>query len=197
MDIISEIKNFVKEECKKPGSKYGHEPFDNHFVPAIKYAKELTKKFSKENPDRKVILIAAWLHDIGSIIYGRKDHHITGAKIAEKKLKELKYPTEKIELVKKCILNHRGSQQNKRKTIEEKIVAEADTLSNFDNLSGIFKAAFIYESKTQDEAKQSVREKLERKYKQLHFKESQELIKPRMEAVELLLGENKPKGPRK
>ena len=189
MDIISEIKNFVKEECKKPGSKYGYEPFDNHFVPAIKYAGKLIKKFSKENPDREVILIAVWLHDIGSIIHGRKEHHITGAKIAEKKLREFKYPTEKIELVKKCILNHRGSQQNKREAIEEKIVAEADTLSNFDNLSGIFKAAFVYEGETQDEAKRSVREKLERKYKQLHFKESQELIKPKMEAVELLLGE--------
>jgi uncharacterized protein len=187
MNTVNKIKKFVKEECKKPDSKYGYEPFNNHFVPAIKYANELIKKFGKDNLDEEVILIAVWLHDIGSIMHGRKDHHITGAKIAEKKLKEFKYPSEKIELIKKCILNHRGSQQNKRETIEEKIVAEADTLSNFDNLSGIFKAAFVYEDKTQDEAKKSVREKLERKYRQLHFKESRELIKPKMEAVKLLL----------
>lgn len=188
MDTINSIKRFVKEECKKPDSKYGYEPFSNHFIPAIEYAKGLIKKLAKENPDREIILIAVWLHDIGSIMYGRKNHHITGAKIAEKKLEEFEYPAEKIKLIKKCILNHRGSQQNKRETIEEKIVAEADTLSNFDNLSGIFKAAFIYENKTQDEAKKSVREKLERKYKQLHFKESQKLIKPKMKAIELLLG---------
>ena len=127
------------------------------------------------------------MHDIGSIVYGRENHHITGAKIAEEKLKELNYPVKKIELIKKCILNHRGSQQNERHTLEEQIIAEADTLSNFDNIGGIFKAAFMYEHKTQSEAKKSVREKLERKWKQLHFEKSKKLIKPKFEAVMLLL----------
>jgi uncharacterized protein len=190
MNTVNKIKKFVEGECKKPSSKYGYEPFSNHFIPAIKYAEKLISTFSVKKPDREVILISVWLHDIGSIVYGREDHHITGAKIAEEKLKELKFPIEKIELVKKCIYNHRGSQQNKRESIEEKIVAEADTLSNFDNLPGIFKAAFIYENKTQDEARKSVREKLERKYQQLHFEESKELIKPKIEAVKLLLGED-------
>ena len=128
-----------------------------------------------------------WLHDIGSIIYGRDDHHITGAKIAEEKLKELQYPAEKIELVKKCILNHRGSQQNNRESIEEQIVAEADVMSNFDNIAGIFKATFVYENKNQGEAKGSVRRKLENKWKQLHFKNSRKIIKPKFEAAMLLL----------
>ena len=132
-------------------------------------------------------MIAAWLHDIGSIIYGREDHHITSAKVAEDKLKELQYPAEKIELIKKCILNHRGSQQNGRDSIEEQIIAEADVLSNFDNIAGIFKAAFIYENKTQGEAKDSVRQKLERKWKQLHFENSKKIIKPKYEAAMLLL----------
>ena len=54
------------------------------------------------------------------------DTNHTGAKVAEEKLKELGYPIEKIELVRKCILNHRGSQQNFRDSIEEQILAEAD-----------------------------------------------------------------------
>ena len=108
-------------------------------------------------------------------------------KVAEDKLKELQYPAEKIELIKKCILNHRGSQQNGRDSIEEQIIAEADVLSNFDNIAGIFKAAFIYENKTQGEAKDSVRQKLERKWKQLHFENSKKIIKPKYEAAMLLL----------
>jgi uncharacterized protein len=109
--------NIVEEECKKPTSKYGYEPYPCHFVPMVKYAKKLAKRLKA---DEEVVEIAAWLHDVGSIIYGRDNHHITGAKIAEEKLKELGYPPEKkIELVKKCILNHRGSKQNKRETIEE------------------------------------------------------------------------------
>lgn len=184
MHIIDEIKNFVENECKKPTSKYGEEPFAFHFVPMQKYAEKLADELGG---DKEVILIASWLHDIGSIIHGREDHHITGAKIAEEKLKELGYPAEKIELVKKCILNHRGSQQNQRNTIEEQIVTEADVLCNFDNIVGLFKAALVYENKTQGEAMDSVRKKLEQKWNQLHFENSKKIIKPKFEAAMLLL----------
>jgi len=182
--IVAESKNFIENECKKPSSKYGYEPFPFHFVPMVNYAEKLANELGG---DKEIILIAAWLHDIGSIIHGREDHHITGAKIAEEKLKELQYPTERIELVKKCILNHRGSQQNKRDSIEEQIIAEADAISNFDNIAGLFKATLVYEDKTQGEAKDSVRQKLERKWEQLHFNNSKKIIKPKYEAAMLLL----------
>jgi uncharacterized protein len=133
-DVVQTIKKFVEEECKKPANKYGYDAFLFHFVPMVKYAEKLAERLGG---DKEIILIASWLHDIGSILYGRENHHITGSKIAEEKLKELNYPEEKIELVKKCILNHRGSQQNKRESIEEQIVAEADVLSNFDNIAGM------------------------------------------------------------
>jgi uncharacterized protein len=184
MGIVEKIKNFVEAECLKPASKYGYEPFPHHFVPVVRYAGQLADELGG---DKEVVVIAAWLHDIGSIIHGRKDHHITGAKIAEEKLTELGYPTDKIELVKKCILNHRGSQFNNCESIEEKIVAEADVLSSFENLAGIFKAAFVYENLTQAEAKESVRTKLENKWQQLHFDHSREIIRPKYEAAMLLL----------
>ena len=82
-----------------------------------------------------MIEIAGRLHDIGSIIHGREDHHSTGADIAEKKLTEFGYPPEKIELVKNCILHHRGSTSFQRETLEEQIIAEADVMSTFDNIS--------------------------------------------------------------
>ncbi|MCK5629499.1 MAG: HD domain-containing protein [Nanoarchaeota archaeon] len=184
MDIIQDIKDFVENECKKPSSKYGYDLFPFHLVSMVNHAEKLADELGG---DKEIILIAAWLHDIGSIIYGRKDHHITGARIAEEKLKEFHFPDEKIELIKKCIFNHRSSQQNARNSIEEKIIAEADILSNFENIAGIFKAAFIYEDKTQGEAKESVRQKLERKWKQLHFDNSKEIIRPKFEAAMLLL----------
>ncbi len=184
MDIVTTIKNYVENECKKPSSKYGYEPFPFHFVPMVNYAEKLSDELWG---DKEVILIAAWLHDIWSIIHGREGHHITGAKIAEEKLMELKYPIKKIELVKNCILNHRWSQQNWRSSIEEQIITEADVMSNFDNISGIFNAAFVYENMTQSEAKDSVKQKLERKWKQLHFEKSKEIIRPKYEAAMLLL----------
>jgi uncharacterized protein len=184
MGVVYEVKKFVEKECKKPASKYGEEPFYCHFSQVVKYAGNLADKLGG---DKEVVTVAAWLHDIGSIISGRKNHHITGAAIAEKKLKELGYPINKIELVKKCILNHRGSQNSKRNTVEEKIVADADAISNFDSIPGIFKAAFVYENKNQKEARESVRKKLQNKWKKLHFKDSKKIIKPKYEAAMLLL----------
>jgi uncharacterized protein len=184
MDIVDKVKAFVKTECKRPTSKYGYGPFLNHFKPTVDYAEKLSDKLGG---DKEIILIAAWLHDIGSIIKGRKDHHITGAQIAEEKLREFNYPQKKIKLVKACILNHRGSQKNNRKTIEEKIVADADAMSNFDNLPGIFEAALKYENKTQTEAKESAIRKLQNKWEQLHFDYSKRVIKPKYKAAMLLL----------
>jgi len=182
-NIVEIIRKFVEEECKSPNSKYGYEPYEFHFALVHKYAKQLAEDFGA---DIEIIELAAWLHDIGSIIYGRENHDITGAEIAEKKLKELNYPPEKIEKVKKCILNHRGSRKNNRETVEEQIIADADSLSHFDNISGIFKAAFVYENKNQKEAQISAREKLIRSWDKLS-PNAKKIIKPKYDAVLLLL----------
>ncbi len=184
VNIIEQIRVFVEEECKKPTSKYGYEPYIFHFIPVRDYAVELAAIL---NADKEIVELAAWLHDIGSIVYGRKNHHITGAEIAENKLKEFNYPQEKLEQVKHCILNHRGSQTNNRETTEAKIIADADAMSHFTNISGIFKAAFIYENQTQKEAKESTRQKLINGWNKLNFKESRILIKPRYDAMLVLL----------
>src|SRR3989338_1011174 len=94
IELIEKVKVFVKEECNKESNKFGYEIYGAHFVPMVENAKKLAEKL---NAEVEVVVIAAWLHDIGSIIYGRENHHITGAKIAEEKLRELKYPEEKIE----------------------------------------------------------------------------------------------------
>ncbi|MCK5081225.1 MAG: HD domain-containing protein [Candidatus Moranbacteria bacterium] len=187
MSIVKEVKKFVKEKCQKPTSKYGFEPFECHFKPMVRWAKRLSNELGG---DQEVILVAAWLHDIGSIVDGRENHHLTGVKIARKKLVELDYPENKIRLVEKCILNHRGSQNNKRESLEEKIVAEADVISNFDEIEGIFWYSFVHENKNQKEARKEVFDKLERKWKQLHFASSKKLLKPKIKAVRVLFGKN-------
>jgi HD superfamily phosphodiesterase len=140
--------------------------------------------------DLEVLEISAWLHDIGSIVYGRHNHHITSAEIAEKKLRELNYPDEKTEKVRLAILNHRGSNEenNQRSFIEAEILAEADAIASFEFLEGLFKAAFVSENMTQDEARASIRKKLQNKWNQLKLEESKKIIKPRYDAAMLLLG---------
>jgi uncharacterized protein len=113
-NIIDQVRTFVENECKKPTSKYGYEPFPYHFVPMVAYAKQLADQLGG---DKEVIEIAGRLHDIGSIIYGREDHHITGADVAEKKLTEFNYPPEKIALIKNVSLI-----TEVQKTLPEKVL---------------------------------------------------------------------------
>jgi uncharacterized protein len=182
--IIEEVRKFVEEECKKPTSHYGYEPYLFHFVPMHTYAKMLAEKM---NADVEVVEIAAWLHDIGSIMYGRENHHMTGADIAEKKLKELNYPENRIERVKMCIVSHRGSVQMRKESTEAQIIADADAMSIFNNIGGIFKAAFSYENKNQEEGNKAAKQKLINSYNKLS-EQAKEIIKPKYEAAMLLLG---------
>lgn len=181
--IIKEIQDFVEKECKKPTSNYSG-IFENHIIPMRNLAIEMAQK---TDADLEVVEIAALLHDIGGVMFGRKDHHITGAKIAQKKLQRLNYPQDKINQVKHCIMAHRSSQNIIPETNEAKVILEADSMSNFDNLPGIFKAAYIGENLTQSEAKKSARQKLERKWNKLQLEESKKIIKPKYEAAMLLL----------
>ncbi len=185
-DIIEKARQFVKEECKKPSSIYGYEPYPCHFIPVHNYAKKLAEEL---NANVEVVEIAAWLHDIGSVIKGRKDHHITGAEIAEKKLRKWGYDKNKIKLVKKCILNHRGSVKvdDERKSIEEQIIAEADAMNHFDRISGLFMAAFISENKNAEQGRISVKNKIINSWNKLSLKKSKSLIKEKYEAAMLLL----------
>ena len=43
--IINKVKDFVEEECKKPGSHYGDEIYFCHFIPMVSYAKKLIEQY--------------------------------------------------------------------------------------------------------------------------------------------------------
>jgi uncharacterized protein len=184
-EIVEKVRKFVEEECKKPNANYPT-AYKDHFIPVHNYARQLAEKLGA---DTEIVEISAWLHDIGSILYERKNHHITSAEIAEKKLKEFGYLEDKIKKVKKCILNHRGSVNNNKKTLEEQIIADADSLSHFDSLGGLFHAAFICEKLNLEDAQKSVLEKLERSWNKITLEESRKLIKPKYDAAMLLLRE--------
>lgn len=181
--ITEEIRKFVEEECRKPTSKYGYEPFERHFLSVVRIAKKLALK---RNADLEIVELSAWLHDIGSIIYGRENHHITSSEIAEKKLRELGYPEEKIAKVKQSILSHRGSKDITPESTEAKILAEADAIDAFNRIEGLFMAAFVHEGLSQKDGLNSVKKKLRSKYAQLS-PEGKELIKNKYDAAMLLL----------
>jgi len=183
-EVVNEVKKFVELECKKPESCYGSEIYFCHFIPMVSYAKMLCRDF--EDIDKDVVVLSAWLHDIGSVMKGREDHHITGANIAGQKLKQLGVDDDIIEKVQCCIYTHRGSRGLKRESKEAQIIADADTLSAFDNISGLFKAAIFHENLNQVQAKASVKQKLLNSWEKLSPK-AKELIRNKYEAAMILL----------
>lgn len=183
--VVEKVIGFVREISYSDESLYGSEPFERHFKTIVEIGKKLAEK---RGADLEVVEVSAWLHDVGSLKYGRKNHHITSAQIARDFLESVDYPSEKIDSVCECILSHRGSQKLKPKTIEAEVIAEADAIDAFNRIDGLFKAALVYENLKQRDARKSVYEKLCRKWGQLS-EESKDFVRPKFEAVKLLFGE--------
>jgi len=91
---------------------------------AVRIAKE-------ENADLGVVKAAVLLHDIARALEDEgkiEDHAMEGAKMARKILEEVHFPKEKIDKVTYCIAVHRFKKGVKAKSLEAKILQDADRL---------------------------------------------------------------------
>ncbi len=88
----------------------------------------------KEKADLEVLKVAALLHDIGrhkeDETHGKVCHAAYGAQLAEKILQKYSFPKEKIKNIFHCIKTHRFRGTNKQKTLEAKILFDADKLDS-------------------------------------------------------------------
>lgn len=179
MNMLDDIKENIKSRCESDSNFFGIGVYE-HIKSVAKNAIDLAKLY---NADVEVCELAGWLHDIASItnyeLY--KNHHIHGAEMAEEILKKYNYPKEKIELVKLCILNHRGSVLNEKTTIEEICVADADAISHFDTLPSLFYLAFVKRKLNLADGVDFVRNKLQRSYNKMseeskkHYKNKRDI----------------------
>ena len=81
----------------------------------------------------EVLQIAVLMHDIAGMKEetdntGKTDHALLGAEMTEKILRELKYPEAIIKEVKHCIQTHRYRSNFEPKSIEAKILFDADKI---------------------------------------------------------------------
>lgn len=79
----------------------------------------------KEGANVEIVKKAAELHDIAR---GKPNHALEGAKIAEKILKQKGYDESFIFSVKHCIEAHSFSSKVKPKTLEAKVLSDADKI---------------------------------------------------------------------
>jgi putative nucleotidyltransferase with HDIG domain len=183
--MLREIRNKVEKACKNPANPFGPNLWTGHIVNVVKYAKLLAKKL---NANEEIVEIAALLHDYASALNIREfeKHHIYGAKEAEKILKKLGYPQEKIEKVKHCILAHRGKTQIKRETIEAECVASADAMAHFNAIPSLFYLAYVKHKMDMDTGAKWLRNKLKRSWDKLQ-PEAKELVRDKYEASKKII----------
>lgn len=140
-DIINYLEKEIKLRCESENNFFGEGIF-YHIKAVVENAAYLADKYGA---DKEIAVIAAWLHDIASItdysLY--EEHHIHGAEMAEEILNGFDYDKDKIQLVKKCILNHRGSKPAEKQSAEEVCIADADAISHFDSVPSLFYLAYV------------------------------------------------------
>ena len=183
--VMSEIVKNIKEEllkrCNTYNAKYNYDFWNDHIKYVVKNAIELANKYGA---DTEIVELGALLHDIAmpSEHGEREQHNVYGAEIAEKLLIELNYPKEKIEHVKNCVLNHRGSKDRPRNTIEEQCVADADVIAHFDCIPSLFSLVYKEMNLSISDGKEYVRKKLERDYNKLSSR-TREILKDRYKNI--------------
>lgn len=163
------IYNEVKNRCELPTNAYGIGAWDYH----IKTVYELARKYASEyGANIEIVSLAALLHDVASVtdISYTEEHHIVGAQIAEELLLKEKYPENKIELIKKCILNHRGSRLAKKITPEEICIADSDAMAHFYNIPSLLSMVYREKNLSIDEGSKFVMDKLDRSYNKMSEK---------------------------
>ena len=181
-NVLEKVTEEVKKRCEVYNEKYGFDFWNEHIKFVVRNSVELAKSY---NADAEIVELGALLHDISmpSECGTKKDHHIYGSNIAEEILTDLNYPKCKIEHVKKCVLNHRGSVNNIKESVEEMCVADADAIAHFDAIPSLFECAYGEKKKlsTKDGA-DWVKGKLERDFNKLSPM-SKELLKDRYKNI--------------
>lgn len=165
-ETVNKVKNFVLEKCDthKKNPKFGYYDYWNDHIKRVVYhAVNLAEKYGA---DVEIVELAALLHDVSMPSeYGdRSEHHIYSAEMSETLLTELNYPQDRVEKVKKCVINHSGRNAHLRSTIEEACIADADALAHFDRIPSLFSLAYNILNMKLDDGREYVKKRLQDDY---------------------------------
>ena len=169
MTMEEKIYEEVKKRCELPSNSCGIGAWDHH----IKIVYELAKKYANEyGADEEIVALASLLHDIASVtdVSFNEDNQIIGAEIAEVLLLKKEYTKEKIEIIKKCILNHRGSKLADKNSKEEICIADVDAMAHFYSIPSLFSMVYKEKMLSINEGSKFVINKLDRSYNKMSEK---------------------------
>ena len=169
--IVEKMRQEIMErsarfEEQTKGTKDEYNIYREHIQYVYKYVVLLSKD---KNVDKEVLELSALLHDISmtDITLDRSRHNEFGADIAEQLLRENDYPEDKVQLVKKCILNHSKRRSEYRTTEEEQILVDADGLSHFDAIEKLYSLPRMVMGLNEEDSVRFVQDKLTGDYNEL------------------------------
>ena len=180
-NIVETVKEKLMEYNKKSFAKDGYDFWNNHIKYVFKHSQDMA---IKRGADVEVCELAALFHDMAMVAdFGpREEHEKYGAQMAHSILTDTGYPADKMELIEKCVLHHRGSKKDPRTTPEEQILADADVMAHFDSIPSLFSLAYNKMGLSMEEGKEYVKNKLIRDYEKLSPQSRKEL-KERFDTV--------------
>jgi uncharacterized protein len=120
--VFEEIENRSREFFRHSHHDKSH--VDRVYNLAVRLAKS-------EKADLDVVKASVLLHDIARAMEDEgkiADHAVEGAKMAKKILEDVSFPKQKIPKVIQCIESHRFKKGIKAKSLEAKILQDADRL---------------------------------------------------------------------
>lgn len=188
MTIEEIIYEEVKRRCGLSSNSYGIGAWDHH----IKIVYELAKKYALSyEANLEIVSLAALLHDIASVTDANftENHHIIGSQIAEELLLKEKYSKDKIELIKRCILNHRGSVLLEKNSSEEICIADCDAMAHFYSIPSLLSMVYREKKLSIDDGSKFVLDKLERSYNKMSDK-GKILVRKQYDSARNVLGTN-------
>ena len=166
-NVIKEVEQIVEKACSSDTNVFGYGIWTHHILQVAMIGKKIAERF---NADPEIVEIAALLHDYAGIKDHslHKEHHMHGAVEGGKILTDLNYPEQKIEAVKHCIKNHRGSVPGKRGTPEAECLASADAIAHIENVPSLFYLAYAKFDMEIDDGADWIRKKLNRTWNKIN-----------------------------
>jgi len=118
--FVKDLERIVKEKMAPlEGTAHSYAHVDR----VVKIAVLLAKK---EKADIELIQVAALLHDVGRCV--GQPHNESGARLASEILKGLNYSPQKTRKITRIVLLHDIGSEGKLRSLEEKIVWDADKI---------------------------------------------------------------------
>ncbi|MBI5061818.1 MAG: HD domain-containing protein [Candidatus Aenigmarchaeota archaeon] len=176
-DLNEKVRKIIKKECTDWDWKY-------HMTPVLKYSRILAKKLGA---DEELVELGALLHDIGRIRHGPDNHHMTGIPEAEKILNKVDCPQKTISEIKHVVESHMGSGDILPKTLEAKIIMNADAMAHFDVIPAFMQVALRKFDGDLEKSFEWLDEKVERDWNnKLTLPEAKEMMREKYKAIRLL-----------